>query len=94
MSLLSLSLCLYCSSNPHSLLPTHYSPALTSFTTPRPWAFEYSEFCVLFNVFCGMILVLLHAKRWILFRRAIFIYTIINIYRLGNNNKRLLTILY
>lgn len=77
---------LFCTTVAHELHPddetNHPLPdVILSFTTPRPWAFAYSEFCVLFNVFCFVILALVHASRWVILRRAIFIYSLLNIYR-------------
>jgi len=77
---------LFCTTIAHELHPDDETnqplpDVILSFTEPRPWAFEYSEFCVLFNVFCGVLLVLAHSSRWLLLRRAVFIYTLINIYR-------------
>lgn len=84
--ILSYNFNLLCTTIAHELHPDDEGNAplpdvVLSNTEPRPWAFEYSEFCVLFNVFCGVVLVLLHTSRWILLRRAVFVYTIINIYR-------------
>lgn len=77
---------LVCTAIAHELHPSDEGNAplpdiVLSFTTPRPWAFATSEFCILLNVFLAVTVIFLHASKWVLLRRGLFIYTIVNGYR-------------